>query len=157
MSFTSTRRKFAAVAVGLAATAAVGASAASLGGLSSDQLGADTGSVSACDTDGIDLEYKIAYNGRSKSHRLNRIVLRDISVDCIGQAWSVTVSGVGPGASSASDGGPALALAPIYDSDPGPGITLSGTARARVRFPVSEIDRISVVIGGRPVTALLPN
>ena len=147
----SARREIVAIAVGLAATAVVGASAAGLGGLGSDQLGADTGSVAGCDSDGIDVEYRPVFHRPTQTYRVNRVVLNDVSVDCIGRPWSVTVSEAGPGGASSTDEGPALVLTGIRDTDPGPGVSLSGTARARVRLVASDVGTVSVVIGGRTV------
>ena len=145
------RRKGAAVLAGLIATTVIGASAASLGGLNSDDLGADTGTVGSCDTNGIDVEYRTAYNRGLGGYRVNRVVLRDVSADCIGLPYSITLAEAGPTGASVTASGPALDIRNINDTDPGPGIELAGISRITVRMLVQDVDRIAITIGGVPI------
>jgi hypothetical protein len=144
---TNQRRSVASLAA-VAVTIGVGASAASLGGLESNQLGADTGVVASCDDNGIDVLYRTAYHRGSGQFRVNRVILRNVSVQCEGLPYQLTL--IDAAGSPYETDGNSLLVTNIRDRDPGPGTDLAGIARIRVRFPMENVDGIALTIGGGP-------
>ena len=149
MTISSTRRKIAAIAAGLAIAGTVGASAASLGGLGSDDLGADTGTTGSCETDGIELEYTTRYSTARGEYLLDLVRLDDIDLDCIGNLYSITIHENG-GIRAFVDDAP-LVVTRVRDRQPGPGVDLVGgfTLSARgITFPAESLEGVAVVIDG---------
>jgi hypothetical protein len=141
-------RRFLATLAAVAVTIGVGASAASLGGIESNQLGADTGVVASCDDNGIDVLYRTAYHRRSGELRVNRVILRNVSAQCQGLPYQLTL--VGAAGTPYEVDGTSLLVTNLSDRDPGPGIDLAGISRIRVRFPMENVDGIALTIGGGP-------
>ena len=79
-------------AAGIVAVGAVSASAASLGGVTSDQVGVDSGVVASCDTDGIDVDYTVAYSSDDTTYDVNDVTLSDVDATCAGQTYTVTLA-----------------------------------------------------------------
>jgi hypothetical protein len=140
---TNQRRSVASLAA-VAVTIGVGASAASLGGLESNQLGADTGVVASCDDNGIDVLYRTAYHRGSGQFRVNRVILRNVSVQCEGLPYQLTL--IDAAGTPYETDGTSLLVTNIRDRDSGP--DLAGIARIRVRFPMESVDGIALTIGG---------
>jgi hypothetical protein len=79
-------------AAGIVAVGAVSASAASLGGVTSDSVGVDSGVVASCDTDGISVDYTVAYAAASQRYNVASVVLTGVAAACNGKAFSVTLA-----------------------------------------------------------------
>ena len=127
------------VTIAVTGTIAVGASAASLGGLGTDNLGADSAAVGSCDTDGITYEFRQSFRRNRGEYRVNRVVLRDVSLDCRGLPYSITLFENGVGGASATTDGASLT------------VSNGGVARIRVRLFSDDVDGIALTIGGNPV------
>lgn len=142
-------RRAAAVVLGLAGAAVIGASAASLGDADSVELGADAGVVVSCDTNGVDVRYRTAYHRPSGQFRVNRVVIRDVSAECAGLAYRLTL--VDDDGTPYEVSGNSLLVTNIRDRQPGPGVDLAGVARIPVVFPAADVAAVAIVIGGTAV------
>ncbi len=100
MTPTKLKKKVIAVVAGLAIAGAVGASAASLGGVGGEDLGADTGDVAACDTDGIDVDWRPVFNA-ARGEYVARFTLADIDLDCLNNPYKLSIFQKGAGGSRA--------------------------------------------------------
>jgi hypothetical protein len=153
MTSRKTRRLRAmAVAIGTTVLLAVGASAASLGGLGGADLGADAVNVGSCDADGITYEFRQGFNRRSGEYRVNRVILRDVSVECRGLPFSITLFESGVGGATATTSGAALAVRNVRDTDPGPGVDRAGVSRINVRMLSGDVEGIALTIGDSLIT-----
>jgi hypothetical protein len=86
------RPRLLALAAGLACFSVIGAFAATLGGVSSDELGADTSVVSACDTDGVGVDYSVVYDTTDGRYEVASVDVTGIDAACSGQTISVTLA-----------------------------------------------------------------
>lgn len=84
-----TRRASLAVLAGLAVTGIVGASAATLGGLGVSSLGADDEAVASCNADGVDIDFRIDYDGTTPI--VDQVVVSDVDTDCDGKDFELTL------------------------------------------------------------------
>ena len=122
---------------------AVGAYAASLGSLRADDLGADNDIVASCDSNGIDVEYLATYNQSSGQYLVEQVTARNVSVECEGLLYEVTLSESAGGRYSGSG---TLTLTDVGDR--GPGIGLAGDAQISVSQLAEKVDGIALVIHG---------
>ncbi|MBT4983850.1 MAG: hypothetical protein HOJ85_05440 [Ilumatobacter sp.] len=127
------------VAIAVTGTIAVGASAASLGGLGTDNLGADSAAVGSCDTDGITYEFRQSFRRGRGEYRVNRVVLRDVSLACRDLPYSITLFENGASGVSATTNGASLT------------VSNGGRASIRVRLFSDDVDGIALTIGGNPI------
>lgn len=148
----SLRKKSVAVCAGLVIAGAVGASAASLGGLSGVDLGADTDNVGACDTDGIDVEYRKTFNASQGQYVVDRITLTDIDLACAGSPYSLSIYEKGAGGLRAWIDSPLLWFSYTYDRDPGPGVDVVAGKRYNANFPADVLQGIAIVINSDEIT-----
>lgn len=73
----------------LLAFALASAAAASLGGLTVDNLGADANVVAACDTDGVTVNFGVAYQGGQ--YVVTDVTVGGIAAACAGQTLELTL------------------------------------------------------------------
>ena len=90
-----THRQLVAVLAGLAATGIVGASASGLGGIKPSLLGADTGTVSSCDSDGVDVAYTTSYNPTTNLIQIDTVTVSGVNAACAGLRYEVVLTGNG--------------------------------------------------------------
>ena len=89
---------------GLVAVGAVSASAASLGGITSESVGVDNAVVATCDSDGIDVDYTVAYSSSISTYEVDDVDLSGVATACNGLSYRLTLSGAA-GVSLAEDTG----------------------------------------------------
>jgi hypothetical protein len=85
------KRTIVAAIAGLAIAGGVFASAASLGGVSSANVGSSTTVVASCDTDGVKLDYKNAWDAKSGEYQTQGVEVSGIADSCKGQAIEVSL------------------------------------------------------------------
>jgi hypothetical protein len=116
------RKKSVAVLAGLAITGLIGAAAASLGGINSDSLGADTGVVSSCDSDGVDVAYSYAFSAGLGEYVVTGVTVSAIDEACDGQTLAVTLSDgddvvLGSGSAPVDDSGAVTVSIPAASAE----------------------------------------
>ena len=142
---TNIKRKLAAVAAGLAIAGAVGASATSLGGVDSNELGADTTDVSACDSDGIDVDWEPVFNPGLGEY-VAYFTLSDIDTDCLATPYKITIYQTGPGGFSAAGSFSQFQFFTRYNrASDGEEVVRAGY---RSNFSAELVDGIAIVISG---------
>ena len=82
-------------AAGIVAVGAVSASAASLGGITSEKVGVDNEVVASCDSDGIAVDYTVAYQPSISTYKVATVDLSGIAGACNALPYSLTLSGTG--------------------------------------------------------------
>ena len=134
----------------LAGVATVGAAAAGLGGLVADQLGADTGSVGACDDDGIELDFRTTFDATRREYMVDRVYLTGIDPDCRGLSYKFSIFERGTNRRAfierdSFDFG-------LYDADPTLlGFELAGRITYAASFPAEYLTGVAITIGGRQI------
>lgn len=87
------RKKLTAIVLAVLAFSMIAASAASLGGTSTSSLGAETDVVAGCDSDGIAVDFTVAYNSTTREYDTATVDISGINTpDCDGQTLSVTIT-----------------------------------------------------------------
>lgn len=122
---------------------AVGAYAASLGGVRAQDLGADTEIVASCDSNGIDVEFLSAYHGPSGRLRAEQVLALNVSVECDGRPFDLTLFDDDGGRYSVSG---TIVLENVADR--GAGVGVAGDAEISVSQLTENIDGIAMVIHG---------
>lgn len=103
------KRLLLSVLTGTVAFGSVFAFAASLGGVSTDKLGADDSVVASCDTNGVAVDYDVAYSAADKEYEVTQVNVTGIDTACAGQTVTVALAGgdgtkVGDGAVASLSG-----------------------------------------------------
>lgn len=89
---TGHRRLLLGLAAGAVAFSTVFAMAASLGGINGAGLGADSGSTTACDTDGVSTTWVTAYDATDARYEVTDVTVTGINNACDGETIEVTVT-----------------------------------------------------------------
>ncbi len=145
MTLATIKRKVAAVAAGLAIASAVGASAASLGGVDSNELGADTTDVGACDSDGIDVDWRPVFNAALGEY-VAYFTLSDIDTDCLATPYKITIFETGPGGFRAAGSFNQFQFFTRYNrASDGEQVVRAGY---RSNLPAELVEGIAIVISG---------
>lgn len=139
------KRTLAAGIAALSIAGAVGASASTLGGLDEDQLGADTGDVSACDDDGIDVDWRPVFDAASAQY-VAYFTLSDIDTDCLQTPYKISIFQKGENGFRAFGDFNQFAFFTRYNrpSD-GQQVVRAGYQST---FPAELVEAISIVITG---------
>jgi len=82
-------------AAGIVAVGAVSASAASLGGVNTDSVGVESSVVASCDTDGIIVDYSVAYAATPATYRVATVDMSGVATTCNSLAYRITLNGAG--------------------------------------------------------------
>lgn len=86
------KRVLIAGVAGLVAVGAVSASAASFGTVTSDGLGAAAEAVASCDSDGITVDYTVAYDAAAAIYEVSSVELSGVDAGCDGLTYDVALS-----------------------------------------------------------------
>lgn len=87
------KKKLTAIVLAMLAFSMIAASAASLGGINTSSLGAETDVVAGCDSDGIDVDFTVAYSAADGEYMTSTVDITGIaSPGCDGQEISVTLT-----------------------------------------------------------------
>lgn len=122
---------------------AVGAYAASLGGVRADDLGAENEVIASCDSNGIDVEYLSTFHRPSGQYRVEEVTVRNVSVECDGRPYQLTLFDGDGGRYSVSG---TLTLSNVGDR--GAGIGVAGDAQLSVSQLAEDVDGIALVVHG---------
>lgn len=129
------KRLLIALLAGGAVFATVFGVAASLN-VTSDSLGAGGADVSACDSDGVNVSYTVAWDDTDKRFEVTQVKVSDIDQGCSGQELTVQLTGSGGAALSGATGSTTI------------GASGSETVNLSTHPAASDVYDVHVVITG---------